>query len=213
MKLLPSLLYPDFDQFSERFAQCVDLGGQVHIDFADGEFVANRLPSIDKVISLHGQIEIEAHFMIQQPTAWVQSALTDNRFKTLIVHAESDFDLEGLSTQVRHSGRKFGLALKPQTSVDQIADSIELIDQVLVLLVDPGFNGSPFIPEMVQKIYEIRQRFPDLIVEADGGMNPETLSLVKAAGAHHAAIGSYLHQKDLKPNLDRLRQLLDSENQ
>jgi ribulose-phosphate 3-epimerase len=213
MKLLPSLLYSDFEQFSERFRQCVELDEEIHIDFADGEFVANRLPSIDKVIQLPGKAVLEAHFMVQKPEAWVESALQDERFQTLIIHAEADVNISRMATLVRQAGRKIGLAIKPTTTLDQVTAYLPMIDQVLVLMVDPGFNGSPFIPGMVDKIRTLRNDFPQLIVEADGGMNPDTLLEVQAAGANRVAIGSYLHDKNLKNVLRELAIALKKGNQ
>lgn len=209
MKLLPSLLYPDFEQFSARFTQCVELGGEVHIDFADGEFVANRLPSIEKVISLPGDIDIEAHLMVQDPARWVESALRDERFRTIIFHAEADVDIAELAITIKQARRRVGLALKPETPIEHLKSVLNLLDQVLVLFVKPGFNGSPFIPDMAQKIVSLRQLYPQLIVEADGGMNPETLHVVKAAGAHKVAIGSYLHNKNLEQGLSELSMHLE----
>lgn len=211
MKLLPSLLYPDFAQFSARFAECVAMGGEVHIDFADGEFVPNRLPSIDKVMSLPGEIELEAHLMVQKPTGWIDSALHDNRFKRLLIQPESEVDIAAVAHRVKQAGRKIGLALEPETSVEQVAPYLGVVDQVLVLLVNPGFNGSPFIPEMLEKIKQLRSQYPHLEIEADGGMNPETLALVQAAGADRATIGSYLHEKPLAEGLAELATRFGSE--
>ena len=209
MKLLPSLLYPDFEQFSARFHECIALDGEVHIDFADGDFVANRLPSIDKVVTLPGEIKLEAHFMVQRPAGWVESALKDNRFQTLIIHAEADVDIPVIVGQVKQAGRRIGLALKPTTTIEQVAPYLPMVDQVLVLLVDPGYNGSPFLPEMVDKIQQLRVQYPQLVIEADGGMDPETLPLVQKAGANQAAIGSYLHDKNLSRGLADLQELLE----
>lgn len=206
MKLLASLLYSDFEQFSARFNQCVKLGHEIHIDFADGAFVPNRLPSIDRVKSLPGNIIIEAHFMVQQPRTWVETALEDNRFQTLIIHAEAEVDIADTAALIKQSGRKAGLALKPNTTIEDVASNLDKVDQVLVLHVDPGFNGSPFIPEMINKVRELRQKFPQLEIEADGSMNPDTLPFVKEAGASRAAIGSYLHDKDLETTLTKLKQ-------
>ncbi len=209
MKLLPSLLYSDFEQFSARFNQCVELGYETHIDFADGEFVPNRLPSIDRVKTLPGKIVLEAHFMVQQPATWVESALEDDRFQTIIIHAEAEVEIAEIVAQVKQSGRKIGLALKPSTTIEQVATNLDRVDQVLVLLVDPGFNGSPFMPEVLDKIRELHQRYPHLIIEADGGMNPDTLPLAQSAGANRAAIGSFLHDRNLATSLADIQKQLE----
>ena len=205
MKLLPSLLYPDFEQFSARFHECIALDGEVHIDFADGDFVANRLPSIDKVVTLPGEIKLEAHFMVQRPAGWVESALKDNRFQTLIIHAEADVDIPVIVGQVKQAGRRIGLALKSTTTIEQVAPYLPMVDQVLVLLVDPGYNGSPFLPEMVDKIQQLRVQYPQLVIEADGGMNPETVPLAVRAGATKVSVGSYLAEGDLSMKLQELQ--------
>ena len=211
MKLLPSLLYPDYSQFSERFAECVVLGKSVHVDFADGEFVPNSLPSIEEVVQLPGEVELEAHFMVQRPNDWIGIALQDYRFLTLNIHAEADVDIVPTASMIKKANRRVGLAIKPSTTIQHVEKYLPYVDQVLVLCVDPGFNGSPFIPENVEKIRSLKAQFPGLLVEADGGMNATTLPLVQDAGADQAEIGSYLHGKEIGESLNKLQGILQQD--
>src|SRR5690606_911871 len=110
---------------------------------------------------------------------------------------EAKGDIEAMLQRIQAKGRKAGIALKPETPVEAIVQWSKHIDQVLILMVDPGFNGSPFQPEAVGKIGQVRQLLPGVEVSVDGGIRPETLPLVVKAGADRAAIGSFLHDKSL----------------
>jgi ribulose-phosphate 3-epimerase len=204
MKLLPSLLYPDFEELTHRLVESLPVSNEVHIDFADGVFVPNTLPDVAKVKSIQGDAAIEAHLMVQDPASWIEAALDDVRFERIIIHAEAFGDIPSLLKRIRGMGRKAGVALKPSTPVAMLTPWAEWLDQVLILSVDPGFNGAPFQPETVEKIAETVKTYPNIDVSADGGMNLETLPLVAKAGATRAAVGSFLHGRGLAEGMQEL---------
>lgn len=209
MTILPSLLYSDLHQLRQRFAEAVTVSDEVHIDFADGNFVQNLLPHAREVVEIEGEAELEGHLMVQSPNEWVDILLADDRFSRIIVHAESEGDIGNLLQKIKHSDRKAGVALKPETAVSVLDDWVEWIDQVLLLFVDPGFNGSPFQPDVIDKVAEVKRKLPNAEVSADGGMRPDTLPLVFDAGVQRVAVGSYLHGRPLTSGLAELNQLVN----
>jgi ribulose-phosphate 3-epimerase len=97
---------------------------------------------------------------------------------------------------IKNLGKKSALALNPETEIEQISDYLDSLDQVLVMTVHPGFYGSPFLPEVMGKIEKLRQMKPELDIEVDGGIRPETIELVDEAGANLFVSGSYLIKSD-----------------
>ena len=205
MKILPALLFPNYNQLIGRYHESISIFDEVHIDFADGDFVDNLLPDVPSISALSGQTSIEAHLMVQKPQSWVEQALQDERFKRIIIHAEAEAEFETLLVEIRQKNRRAGVALNPSTPIEVIDPYVQYLDQVLVLLVEPGFNGSPFIGNAVSKIEEIKKKYPLLTVEADGGMSPKTIPLVQQARADRAAVGSYLHQGNMADRLAEIQ--------
>lgn len=207
--MIPSLLYQDAGELHQRFLECVAVTSEAHVDFADGIFVPNRLPSPEVFKDFPGQIALEAHLMVQEPQNWVEQLLEDQRFERIIVHAEADGDLSAMFEKIKKADRMAGVALKPETSIEVLNQWANQIDQVLLLFVDPGFNGSPYQPEVLAKIDQIRNAFGELVISADGGMRPETMVDVVGSGVTRIAVGSYLHGKPLSGGLRELRQVVD----
>jgi ribulose-phosphate 3-epimerase len=93
---------------------------------------------------------------------------------------------------VKNKGKKIGFVLNPETSVQSLRNFIDEIDQVLIMTVNPGFYGSPFLPEMLDKIIELRNLKPELNIEVDGGITDKTIDLVDKAGANMFVSGSFI---------------------
>jgi ribulose-phosphate 3-epimerase len=101
--------------------------------------------------------------------------------------------------------------LNPETSIEKISSFIDDIDQVLIMTVNPGFYGSPFLPEMLDKIRELRNLKPDLNIEVDGGITDKTIDLVDKAGANMFVSGSYIMKsKNVEDSINNLKKRLSS---
>lgn len=210
IRILPSLLFPDPRQMelhAKQYQAVVDL---VHVDFADGLFVPAVLPSINQVVRLRTNLRFEAHLMVMQPEPWVSQALTDSRFITIVLHQESRGNLTELLQKIKKSGRRTGLAVKPTTSLDTVEPYLEYIDQLLILGVEPGRNGAPYIPTTVDKVKQASQRFSDLLIECDGGVSTQNIKALTLAGARQFAVGSYFHRTPIQTGLRALRSNIDN---
>merc|ERR1712007_96355 len=97
---------------------------------------------------------------------------------------------EKLCAAIRDEGMKVGVALKPGTPVSAISNFVSLVDMVLVMTVEPGFGGQKFMPNMMPKVLALREAFPDLALEVDGGLGPATIDLAAKAGANMIVAGS-----------------------
>jgi ribulose-phosphate 3-epimerase len=128
--------------------------------------------------------------MIENPEEWVGEYW--KKVDTIIAHFEAVKNPEGIIESIKKKDRRVAFALNPETDVGQIRDYLSQIDQVLVMTVHPGFYGSPFLPETMDKIRKLRELKPDLDIEVDGGITADTIEEVNKAGANMFVSGSYL---------------------
>lgn len=210
MDIIPTLNYRKVAQMQAIATEYQEKLTEIHIDFADGVFVENTLPDVAQVSQIQTTMRIEAHLMVQEPASWVTKALEDPRIDVIIIHAEAAGDLKAVLQQIRQANRRPGLALKPETPLEAMQEYLGLVDQLLLMTVNPGFNGAPFIPEVLEKVKAARQAYPSMIIECDGGVSPQTIASIAAAGCYRVAVGSYFHRQSLDEGLRQLRLSLDN---
>jgi ribulose-phosphate 3-epimerase len=167
----------------------------IQLDIMDGNFVPNRSLDFDFRSTL-GKFayEYEAHLMVNDPGQWIEAFGTN--MDTIIAHFESPKTTPNTLRSIKDLGKRAALALNPETEIEQIADYLDDLDQILIMTVNPGFYGSPFLPEVMTKITKLRQAMPDLDIEVDGGIKPDTIAMVDEAGANLFVSGSYLVKSD-----------------
>lgn len=183
----------------------------VQLDIMDGKFVPNR--SLDFAYRLSRKnLAYEAHLMVNDPDEWIESL--GKSVDTIIAHFESETTSQDTIKLIKDLGKKAALALNPETEIAQIAEYLDALDQVLLMTVHPGFYGSPFLPEVMDKITRLRQMRPELDIEVDGGIKPETIGLVDEAGANLFVSGSYLVKSDnMQDRIDTLYRVIQDAKQ
>ena len=145
--------------------------------------------------------------MIEKPEKWIENNW--QKVDTILVHYKSCTDPKGIISNVKNKGKKIGFVLNPETPIEKLTSFIDDIDQVLIMTVNPGFYGSPFLPEMLDKIKELRNLKPDLDIEVDGGVTDKTITLVDRAGANLFVSGSYIMKaEDVKDSINKLREFI-----
>ena len=102
---------------------------------------------------------------------------------------------------------RVGIALKPETSIDKIIPYMDKIDMVLVMTVEPGFGGQKFIPNMMEKVIKLRKNYPDIDIEVDGGINLETIKIVKDAGANMIVAGSSIFKNNPNEIIQKMKNI------
>ncbi len=160
------------------------------IDVADASITKQSLwhqPEELRHLRWAGQLELHLMQMSPPLAAW----LIDSRVVRCVVHAEASHP-DRLLAAVRAAGRAAGLAMNPPTTVEQAARYLPGADYVLLMTVEPGAQGQSFHPEALSKATAIRQLEPDIQIYVDGGVRPETIGGIIAAGCDGAAVGSYL---------------------
>ena len=198
IKIAPSILAADFARLGEEVEE-IRRGGAdyVHVDVMDGCFVPNISVGIPVVTSLRRATEmfLDVHLMIDRPVRYVERFCKAGA-DLVNLHAEADSlenNLEALRI-IRANGKKCGVTLKPGTPAEAVRPYLELVDLVLIMTVEPGFGGQKFMADMMDKVRAVRAMLdivrPGCDVEVDGGVDPLTAPICKAAGANVLVAGS-----------------------
>lgn len=194
--IAPSLLSADFSRLADEIA-AVQAGGAtvLHVDVMDGHFVPNITIGLPVVRSLRKATDmaIDAHLMITEPGRYAADFVKAGA-DMVSVHVEADVHLNRTLTAIREAGGKAGIAINPATPLVSLEEALPFCDFVLLMSVNPGFGGQSFIPTSVDKLRRLRRtiadRRLDVKIEIDGGIGPENISEVIAAGAEIIVAGS-----------------------
>ena len=194
--IAPSILSADFAQLGEE-VRAIDAAGAdwIHIDVMDGHFVPNLTigPGVVKALRAHSAKPFDVHLMIS-PVDVFLDAFAEAGADIITVHPEAGPHLHRTVQRVKGLGKKAGVSLNPATPAKALDYVIEDIDLVLVMSVNPGFGGQKFISSQLKKIEAIANRIAkedlDVLIEVDGGIDPETARQAVAAGADVLVAGT-----------------------
>lgn len=204
--IVPAIIAKSQEELVEKINKVKEYVTRVQLDVMDGKFVPNN--SLDFEFKLpKTNCHFEAHLMIQNPLKWIEKNY--EKIDTILAHIESCENPKKVIDLAREKNKFIGFVLNPETPLKKISDFIEEIDQVLIMTVNPGFYGSPFLPEMVDKISDLKKISPDLDIEVDGGVTPSTIGIVDKAGANLFVSGSYIvKSENVKEAINNLKNIL-----
>lgn len=198
MKIASSILSADFANLKDDVSVVEKAGAEyLHIDIMDGHFVDNLTfgANVVKALRKHSELVFDCHMMVDEPEKYITD-LKNAGADIVGVHLEATPHIHRVLSQIKASGLKAEVVLNPGTPVMAAAEILPLVDQVLIMTVDPGFGGQAFIPETVAKVAELaaykKEHGLDFEIEVDGGINAETIKEVAQAGATVAVAGSYV---------------------
>lgn len=210
-KLAPSILAADYANFESELKRLETVGvDYVHIDIMDGHFVPNISFGADVVAAMrpHSKLVFDCHLMVSNPENHIENFARAGA-DILTIHAEATVHLHGALQKIRSAGMKTGVVINPGTPLVMIESVLHLVDQVLLMTVNPGFGGQAYLPEVENKISDlVRLRAAKGLafdIEVDGGIDDKTIQSAKAAGANVFVAGSYLFKGNLEANVSKLR--------
>ncbi len=197
IKIAPSVLAADFSCLGRDIKKAEEAGADmIHLDIMDGHFVPNLTigPAVVQSIRPVTELFLDVHLMIEDPLKYAPAFL-DAGADGITFHLEVDPPVEEIITLVKGRGKKVGLSINPQTSLDLLKkvlkddDIKKNIDMILLMTVNPGFGGQSFMPEVLPKIKELKTIFHGDI-QVDGGIDRNTVKEVIRAGANVIVAGT-----------------------
>lgn len=196
IEIAPSILSSDFARLGSEIERAEQGGADViHVDVMDGHFVPNVTigPPVVASIRKCTRLPLDVHLMIEKPDRYVDDFVRAGA-DWISVHVEADVHLHRTLVYLRESGVRAGIAVNPGTSLASLEEVLPLADFVLLMTVNPGFGGQKFIPSSLAKIQKLKKSIATLgcetRIEVDGGIGPENLREVVAAGAEIIVAGS-----------------------
>ena len=213
-KIAPSILSADYANFESELKKLEATGAEyVHIDIMDGHFVPNISFGAGVVASMrpHSRLVFDCHLMVSNPEHHIDDFARAGA-DIISIHAEATPHIHGALQKIRAAGVKASVVINPGTPVEVVKNVLNLVDQVLVMTVNPGFGGQAFLPETMDKVRELvilrEVNQLDFDIEVDGGIDDETIGIAKEAGANVFVAGSYVFKGDVAHQVQTLKEAL-----
>ena len=214
IQISPSILSADFSQLGNEIKRLEEGGADmIHVDVMDGHFVPNLTigPPVIKALKKKCSIKFDVHLMISPVHKYIE-AYSDAGADIITIHPEATDNLQASISKIKELKKKVGISLNPKTKVDVIRDYLNQVDLILIMSVNPGFGGQKFMPEVLDKIKELKkiQKNQNLSfdIEIDGGINFENSKEAIEAGANILVSGTTIFKSnngDIKKNIELLK--------
>ena len=214
IQISPSILSADFSQLGSEIKRLEEGGADmIHVDVMDGHFVPNLTigPPVIKALRKHCSLKFDVHLMISPVHKYIE-AYADAGADIITIHPEATQNLGESIKTIKHLKKKVGVSLNPESKIELITEFLDQVDLVLIMSVNPGFGGQKFMPEVLDKIKQLKkiQQDKDLNfdIEIDGGINFENCKIAIDAGANILVSGTTVFKSndgDIKKNIDLLK--------
>ena len=214
IQISPSILSADFSQLGKEIKRLEEGGADmIHVDVMDGHFVPNLTigPPVIKALRKHCSLKFDVHLMISPVHKYIEDYAAAGA-DIITVHPEATHNLEDSINKIKDLKKKVGVSLNPETSIDLIKNLLDKIDLVLIMSVNPGFGGQKFMPEVLEKIKELKKireiEKLNFDIEIDGGINFDNCKIAIEAGANILVSGTTVFKSndgDIKKNINLLK--------
>jgi ribulose-phosphate 3-epimerase len=215
LRIAPSILSADFARLGEEVRAVVSAGADlIHFDVMDNHYVPNLSvgPLVCQAIRPHVTVPIDVHLMVE-PVDRLIPEFAAAGANIISFHPEASAHVDRTIALIKSSGCKAGLVLNPATPLNVLDYTLEKLDLVLLMSVNPGFGGQSLISSVLPKITAVRERIAasgrDIWLEVDGGIKPDNIAQVAAAGADTFVAGSAIFgTSDYAATIATMRQQL-----
>ena len=214
IQISPSILSADFSQLGTEIKRLEEGGADmIHVDVMDGHFVPNLTigPPVIKALRKHCSLKFDVHLMISPVHKYIK-AYADAGADIITIHPEATQNLGESIKTIKDLKKKVGVSLNPESKIELITEFLDQIDLVLIMSVNPGFGGQKFMPEVLDKIKQLRkiqqEKKLTFDIEIDGGINFENCKIAIEAGANILVSGTTVFKSndgDIKKNIDLLK--------
>ncbi|MBD3359946.1 MAG: ribulose-phosphate 3-epimerase [Candidatus Buchananbacteria bacterium] len=200
IKLVPTLLTHSFSEFKEKLNLVAPYFKLVQIDCMDNKFVKNKtFYDLSKIKTIRTYLNYELHLMVAEPLKLIKKWQNFKKVKKIIFHYEAmknDEDIFDLIKYLKKRKFKVGLAINPETKLNQVEKFIPKIDVLFLLGVKPGWGGQVLRPSILNKAKQARQKYPKLDIEIDGGVNLNNIAKVAKSGVNIIAAGTMFFEAE-----------------
>ena len=206
--ITPSILSSDFGHLQDEVDSVAGIADWLQLDVMDGHFVPNLSFGAPVAKCIKTKLPLDVHLMVMNPADRIVEFLQIGAAH-ITFHAEAvkkTDERKALIGAIRAGKATAGIALNPDTPLSAISDVMDDIDLVLVMSVYPGFGGQAFIPDVLEKVRDLRASHSDLMIQIDGGIDAKTAKLAREAGVNNLVAGSYIfNAKDREAAIKSLR--------
>ena len=214
IQISPSILSADFSQLGTEIKRLEDGGADmIHVDVMDGHFVPNLTigPPVIKALKKNCSLKFDVHLMISPVHQYIEDYANAGA-DIITIHPEATDDLKQSILKIKNLNKKVGVSLNPESKIDLITNLLDKIDLVLIMSVNPGFGGQKFMPEVLDKVRELKriqtEKNINFDIEIDGGINFDNCRSVIEAGANILVSGTTIFKSnngDIKKNINLLK--------
>ena len=193
IRITPSILNADFSKLNEEIDRIAGVSDLLHLDVMDDVFVPNftfDFEAASKIIK-ESSLPVDAHLMVANVDQ-IAVQYAEIGCASVTIHAEATENIPATLKNIRAAGSRSSLGIKPNTSIEDYRDCVDLVDMFLIMTVEPGFGGQKFMENMMDKVKRTRELIGDrdIWLQVDGGVSMQTIEIALAAGADTFVVGS-----------------------